>query len=117
MDKLRNTLFESEENQQIVETKKIDEVEETKIIVKREEKVQENKNKEKKENVQLFAPDKIEDEKRILDFFTGFFSPGDMSENITLDELNKKQENKEVDELSEEVVDSSIIDEEKTKEN
>ena len=48
LDKLRNTLFESEENQQIVETKKIDEVEETKIIVKREEKVQENKNKEKK---------------------------------------------------------------------
>ena len=40
-----------------------------------------------------------------------------MSENITLDGLNKKQENKEVDELSEEVVDSSIIDEEKTKEN
>ena len=115
LDKLRNTLFESEENQQIVETKKIDEVEETKIIVKREEKVQENKNKEKKENVQLFAPDKIEDEKRILDFFTGFFGPGDMSENITLDGLNKKQENKEVDELSEEVVDSSIIDEEKTK--
>ena len=38
-----------------------------------------------------------------------------MSENITLDGLNKKQENKEVDELSEEVVDSSIIDEEKTK--
>ena len=31
-----------------------------------------------------FSPDKIEDEKRILDFFTGFFESGDMSENITL---------------------------------
>ena len=48
----------------------------------REKRKSENKNKEKRK-CSTFAPDKIEDEKRILDF-TGFFGPGDMSENITL---------------------------------
>ena len=37
----------------------------------------------------IFTPEKVEDDKRLLDFFTSFFSTGDDSENVSLDELNK----------------------------
>ena len=101
LDKIRNTLFESEENQ--------------KFVIKEEEK-KENKIKEKKQkNEQLFTPDKIEDDKRILDFFTGFFGPGDDSEQVKLDKLNKEPKSKE--KLSQNFVENSKAEDETNRDN
>ena len=97
LDKIRNTLFESEENQKFV-------IKEEK---KKENKIKENKQKDE----QLFTPDKIEDDKRILDFFTGFFGPGDDSEQVKLDKLNKEPESKE--KLQQNFVDNSKVEDEK----
>ncbi len=92
LDKIRNTLFESEENVEVAKTEK--KLTEEKIIEKEKEKEEEE---EEEVNSQMFSPDKVEDDKRILDFFTGFFKAGDGSDNITLDRLNKDSKNKKID--------------------
>ncbi len=101
LDKIRNTLFESEENQKFV-------IKEEK---KKENKIKENKQKDE----QLFTPDKIEDDKRILDFFTGFFGPGDDSEQVKLDKLNKEPESKE--KLPQNFVENSKVEDETNRDN
>ena len=101
MDKIRNTLFESEENQ--------------KFVIKEEEKKKIRLKKKKQKNEQLFTPDKIEDDKRILDFFTGFFGPGDDSEQVKLDKLNKEPKSKE--KLQQNFVENSKVEDEKNRDN
>ena len=55
----------------------------------------ESKSKPKELNETLFEQKKVEDEKRILDFFTGFFSSDDEeSKKIEADNINKDKKEK-----------------------
>ena len=55
----------------------------------------ESKSKPKELNETLFVQKKVEDEKRILDFFTGFFSSDDEeSKKIEADNINKDKKRK-----------------------
>ena len=55
----------------------------------------ESKSKPKEQNETLFEQKKVEDEKRILDFFTGFFSSDDEeSKKIEADNINKDKKEK-----------------------
>ena len=51
----------------------------------------------KKIESNLFSSEKNEEDRRILDFFSGFITSGDGSENITLDELNKENKKRKSD--------------------
>ena len=87
INNIRDTLFESDEDPEELDDEKKFSSENGKSLGK----VKNNPKSPSKSDDKLFSPDKIEDDKRILDFFTSFFSPGDDSENIRLNELNKKQ--------------------------
>ena len=65
LDNIRGKLFESEEGKAIV--KSDEETVDEKVLEKKVKVDKKIKKKELKEN-QLFIPDKIEDDKRILDF-------------------------------------------------
>ena len=65
LDNIRGKLFESEERKAIV--KSDEETVDEKVLEKKVKVDKKIKKKELKEN-QLFIPDKIEDDKRILDF-------------------------------------------------
>ena len=121
LDNIRGKLFESEESKVIV--KSDEETVDEKVLEKKVKVDKKIKKKELKEN-QLFIPDKIEDDKRILDFiksgskkkenedtlftqdkieddkrildfFTGFFSSDDEeSKNVETSEIVKSNEEK-----------------------
>jgi hypothetical protein len=87
LDNIRNTLFESENDLQ--------ELDDEKEFSSENEKSSNEVKKTYKgpfiKDDKLFTPEKVEDDKRLLDFFTSFFSPGDDSANVRLDELNKEK--------------------------
>ena len=121
LDNIRGKLFESEKSKVIV--KREEEIVDEKVLEKKVKVDKKIANKESKEN-QLFIPDeieddkrildfinstskkkenedtlftqdKIEDDKRILDFFTGFFSSDDKeSKNVETSEIVKSNEEK-----------------------
>ena len=95
LDNIRNTLFESENDQQELD----DEEEFSSENEKSSNEVKKTYKGPSIKDDKLFTPEKVEDDKRLLDFFTSFFSPGDDSTNVRLDELNKekKKDYKSVD--------------------
>ena len=113
IDNIRNTLFESEEDLESLDDGKeaSSENQESSSEIKNNYKSSSNKDDK------LFSPDKVEDDKRILDFFTSFFSPGDDSANVRLDELNKEKKAVSEDlkpQSEEEVIEKSKIAEPET---
>ena len=95
LDNIRNTLFESENDLQDLD----DEEEFSSENEKSSKEVKKISKGPSIKDDKLFTPEKVEDEKRLLDFFTSFFSPGDDSANVRLDDLNKekKKDYKSVD--------------------
>ena len=95
LDNIRNTLFESENDLQELD----DEDEYSSENEKSSNEVKKTYKGPSIKDDKLFTPEKVEDDKRLLDFFTSFFSPGDDSANVRLDELNKekKKDYKSVD--------------------
>ena len=77
LDNIRNTLFESENDLQDLD----DEEEFSSENEKSSKEVKKISKGPSIKDDKLFTPEKVEDEKRLLDFFTSFFSPGDDSAN------------------------------------
>ena len=118
LEKIKTTLFVEEEKKEIFQEDKSEEIEtkEGSDISSSTDKPENNdqlfipdkieddkrildfiesKNKPKELNETLFEQKKVEDEKRILDFFTGFFSSDDEeSKKIEADNINKDKKEK-----------------------
>ena len=118
LEKIKTTLFVEEEKKEILQEDKSEEIEtkETSDISSSTDKPKNNdqlfipdkiegdkrildfiesKSKPKEPNETLFEQKKVEDEKRILDFFTGFFSSDDEeSKKIEADNINKDKKEK-----------------------
>ncbi len=101
LDKIRSTLFDSEESEQIIDEEEQKRIEDDEFVEENqaeEIKIKEEKvTQEKKIESKLFSSEKNEEDRRILDFFSGFITSGDGSENITLDELNKENKKRKSD--------------------
>ena len=101
LDKIRSTLFDSEESEQIIDEEEQKRIEDDEFVEENqaeEIKIKEEKvAQEKKIESNLFSSEKNEEDRRILDFFSGFITSGDGSENITLDELNKENKKRKSD--------------------
>ena len=101
LDKIRSTLFDSEESEQIIDEEEQKRIEDDEFVEENqaeEIKIKEEKvTQEKKIDSNLFSSEKNEEDRRILDFFSGFITSGDGSENITLDELNKENKKRKSD--------------------
>ena len=118
LEKIKTTLFVEEEKKEILQEDKSEEIEtkEGSDISSSTDKSKNNdqlfipdkiegdkrildfiesKSKPKELNETLFEQKKVEDEKRILDFFTGFFSSDDEeSKKIEADNINKDKKEK-----------------------